>query len=249
MMAVDITKLRYFVGVAEHGNFTKAAEHLYTSQPNISKQISSLECELDVKLFIRTSRSILLTKAGQYLYEQIKELPRNLEQIFETTRALDRGDTGDLTIGLLAGQSLHGEIIERFNKFSRLYPDLQYKLERYGFSRLREALRSYRLDMMITLSFDICGNPDLMCQTLKTQEGALFVSRDSPFSDLSDFHNAPFVAISPEESVGGYNQLLDFCKKQGFEPNIVRLADSLDNLLFYVETGIGYNGFGQKYPA
>lgn len=236
---MDITKLRYFVGAAEHGSFTKAAEHLYTSQPNISKQISYLENELDTKLFIRKSRSSQLTKAGEYLYEQIKDLPKNLDKIFETTRAVNRGDTDKLIIGLLAGQSIHGEIIERFNTFSRHYPELHYALERYSFSKLRDALESYRLDVIITLSFDICSAPDLICRTLKTQEGALFVSRESPMSDLNNFHNAPFVAISPEESYGGYNQLLNFCRKRGFEPNIVRLADSLDNLLFYVEAGIG----------
>ena len=45
--------------------------------------------------------------------------------------------------------------------------------------------------------------------------------------------------ISPKESYGGYQRLLQSCREQGFEPNIVRLADSLDSLLFYVETGVG----------
>lgn len=236
---MDMTKLSYFVAAAETGSFTEAARREYTSQPNVSKQMLALESELDVKLFHRENRSIRLTKAGEYLYKEIKDLPGKLSQIFETTRALSRGDLGQLTIGLLAGQSLSEDIIDRFHDFSHLYPELHFTLERAGFTALHQALDSFRYDMIITLSFDIDNQPDLVMETLKKQVGALFVSRMSPMSDIEDLSKVPFIAISPQESYGGYQQLMRFGAQNGFEPNIVRLADSLDSLLFYVEAGIG----------
>ena len=238
---MDMTKLSYFVAAAETGSFTEAARREYTSQPNVSKQMLALESELDVKLFHRENRSIRLTKAGEYLYKEIKDFPGKLNQIFETTRALSRGDLGQLTIGLLAGQT-NVDFIDRFNSFHRTHPDIDFILERAGFAALRNSLESFQYDMIISLSFDIQDDPNLIIEPIKKQAGALFVSHMSPMSDIENLENlskAPFIAISPRESYGGYQQLLRFGEQNGFEPNIVRLADSLDSLLFYVEAGIG----------
>ena len=236
---MDLIKLRYFVTAAQCGSFSEAARRQYTSQPNISKQISSLESELGAKLFIRDNRNTHLTRAGEYLYEQICDLPGKLDQIFDTARALSRGDTGELTVGLLAGQRLNSDIVARFNKFTRAYPDLNYTLERAGFSSLREALESFRYDMLITFGFDVQDSTDLAVESIGKQSLAMFVSRMSPVADVTDLATAPFIAISPRESYGGYDRLIQFCRRRGFEPNIVRLADSLDSLLFYVEAGVG----------
>lgn len=238
---MDITKLQYFTVAAECGSFSETARRLYTSQPNISRQISSLEKELGAKLFFRGSQSVRLTRAGEYLYEQTRDIPARLERVFETTRAVGRGDTGELRIGLLAGQRPDREMTKRFHRFTELYPNQSFTLERAGFSDLQRALSSYKFDIIITLSFDVMPSHELQIERLKTQQQpAIFVSRMSPLADrLDDLSETPFVVISPQESYGGYTQLLRSCRSKGFEPNIVRLADSLDSLLFYVETGVG----------
>ena len=238
---MDITKLEYFTAAAECGSFSETARRMYTSQPNISRQISSLEKEVGAKLFFRDNQSVRLTRAGEYLYGQTKNIPSLLARVFETTRAVGRGDTGELRIGLLAGQRPDREMTKRFHRFTELYPNLGFTLERAGFSDLQRALNSYKFDMIITLSFDVTASDEFEMERLRAQQQpAIFVSRMSPFADkLEDLSQIPFVVISPQESYGGYAQLLRSCRSQGFEPNIVRLADSLDSLLFYVETGVG----------
>ena len=237
---MDITKLRYFITTAECGSFSETARQLFTSQPNISKQIASMEAEIGAKLFLRDSHPLRLTRAGEYLYEQMKEMPDLFDRAFETARALSRGDTGMLNIGVLSGQRLEGGVIERFREFRRRYPELDFTLERAGFSELHSALASLRFDMVITFSFDVPSDPDIVIESIRErQQPALFASRFMPEETLQDLSKAPFVVISPKESYGGYQQFLRSCRAQGFEPNIVRLADSLDSLLFYVETGVG----------
>ena len=237
---MDLAKLRYFTTAAECGSFSETARRLYTSQPNISKQIASMEAELGAKLFLRDSHTLRLTRAGEYLYEQMKDLPSLFDRLFDTARALGRGDAGALTIGVLSGQRLDGGVIERFREFNRRYPEQSFTLERAGFSELHSALASLRFDMVITFSFDVPPDPDLVVESIRErQEPALFASRYMPEEQLRDLSRAPFVVISPKESYGGYQQLVRSCRAQGFEPNIVRLADSLDSLLFYVETGVG----------
>ena len=238
---MDLTKLSYFTTAAECGSFTETARRLYTSQPNISKQISSLEAELEAKLFIRDRHTIRLTRAGEYFYSQLRDFPARMAQIMETTRALGRGDAGELRIGLLAGQRLGPEIIGRFTRFATAWPDVTFTMERAGFSELQASLSDFKYDLVITLSFDVQPDPSLRIEgILKNQQPAIFVSRMSPWANrLDDLSAVPFVVISPKESYGGYEQLLRSCRQKGFEPNIVRLADSLDSLLFYVETGVG----------
>ena len=237
---MDVLKLRYFTTAAECGSFSEAARRLYTSQPNISKQIASIEAELGAKLFHRVNHRVSLTRAGEYLYEQLRDFPALFDRIFETARAISRGDTGALTIGMLSGQRLDGAVIDRFRLFAQRYPDIRFTMERASFSELRGALLSRRFDLILTLSFDVEPDPALIIESIRTrQQPALFASRLLPEERLRDLSRTPFVVISPEESYGGYRQFLRSCREQGFEPNIARLADSLDSLLFYVETGVG----------
>ena len=82
---MTITRLQCFVEAAKCKNFTQAARNLYIAQPNLSRQISLLEAELGVKLFIRANRSVRLTPAGRYLYSCIRDLPAAIEAALEQT--------------------------------------------------------------------------------------------------------------------------------------------------------------------
>ena len=66
---MDFKQLRSFVTVVELGSFTRAAERLYTSQPTISAHIRALEEELHERLFLRTTKSLEITKRGKELYD------------------------------------------------------------------------------------------------------------------------------------------------------------------------------------
>jgi LysR family transcriptional regulator, hydrogen peroxide-inducible genes activator len=71
---MEIYQLRYFVAVAESGNFTKAASRVNISQPSLSQQILNLEEELEQKLFHRLNRKLVLTDAGHLLLERARRI-------------------------------------------------------------------------------------------------------------------------------------------------------------------------------
>lgn len=71
---MTITQLKYVLAVAEHKNFTKAAEHAFVTQPTLSMQIHKLEEELGVEIFNRNKKPIALTQVGQKIVEQSQNI-------------------------------------------------------------------------------------------------------------------------------------------------------------------------------
>ena len=152
---MNLTKIRYFVEVARCGNFSEAARRLYTAQPNVSKQIAQMEQELDFPLFVRSRRSVTLTPAGQLLYDYMKDMPDELEHLFDEARQLSRREESRLCIGILEGQEVSALLLTRLNLAQALYPNLEVELERNSFSNLRSGLRNGHFDLIVTLDFDV----------------------------------------------------------------------------------------------
>lgn len=72
-----------------------------------------MEQELGFQLFQRVGKSIYLTQAGEYLYEQFKELPDYCAQAIAQATALSRGDVGSLSVGILEGQDINRALNDR----------------------------------------------------------------------------------------------------------------------------------------
>lgn len=244
---MNLMRIQYFVEVAKSENFSEAARKLYTSQPNLSRQIAVMEQELGFALFHRVGRSIYLTQAGQYLYEQFKDIPDLAANAIAHASALARGDVGDLRVGVLEGQEINKIFTERLRRISEERPDLSLQVERNSFSNLRNGLLQCRYDLIITLSFelaDLAAAEPVEHEILLPQSGSIAVSRKHPLADkedlvLADLKNESFIAISQEESPAGYRQLIDQCAKAGFDPNITRQANTLESLLLCVEANMG----------
>ncbi|MFJ4188424.1 transcriptional regulator CynR [Kitasatospora sp. NPDC089509] len=94
MAVLELRHLRYLLAVAEHGNFTRAAEELHISQPTLSQQIKQLERTVGVQLLDRTGRTVRLTDAGAVYTEHARRALRELasaERAVQDVQDLSRG--------------------------------------------------------------------------------------------------------------------------------------------------------------
>ncbi len=81
---MDTNKLRTFLDLADTLSFSETAENLYTTQSSISKQIKSLEKELDTTLFIRNNRHVKLSEAGKAILDNVKGMLAQEDELWLT---------------------------------------------------------------------------------------------------------------------------------------------------------------------
>lgn len=126
-MSMDLDRLRVFHAVATAGSLTHAGEQLDLSQSAVSRQISALEEELKVPLFLRHARGLNLTEQGAKLFETTKVIFEKLQCVEE--QLLDSRETpqGDLRVTATVGIGTYW-LAPRLKKFTELYPDMRVHL-------------------------------------------------------------------------------------------------------------------------
>ena len=97
---MELRHLRYFIALAEELSFTRAAQRLHVSQPPLSLQIAQLEAELGVQLFVRTSRRVELTLAGQAYLVDARAVLERLDAARQRVGAIGQGQAGRIEVGL-----------------------------------------------------------------------------------------------------------------------------------------------------
>ncbi|MGA8770685.1 MAG: LysR family transcriptional regulator, partial [Rhodomicrobium sp.] len=124
---MDWDKLRIFHAAAEAGSFTHAGEALSISQSAVSRHISALERDLNVPLFHRHARGLVLTEQGELLYRTAQDVFSKLA----TTQILladSRGKpSGELKVTTTRALGT-GWLTPRLNDFMKLYPDIRLQL-------------------------------------------------------------------------------------------------------------------------
>ena len=124
---MNLKQLEAFVQVAEGGSFSKAAKELYLTQPTVSAHISSLEKELNVRLFVRNTKAVSLSADGRELYKyarQMIDLESQIEEKFGSSRK-EKRQCITIAASTIPSQYLLPKVLIRF---SEKYPEEQLKI-------------------------------------------------------------------------------------------------------------------------
>ena len=124
---MDWDKLKVFHAAAEAGSFTHAGEQLGLSQSAVSRQVSALEQELNVSLFHRHARGLILTEQGELLHRTAHDVFMKLEAARAKLTDSKERPNGELKVSTSPGIGVHW-LTPRLGEFIDLYPDIHITL-------------------------------------------------------------------------------------------------------------------------
>ncbi|MEY2880217.1 MAG: hypothetical protein RLZZ15_2597 [Verrucomicrobiota bacterium] len=241
MALMELRHLRYFVTVAETLSFSQAARLLRLAQPPLSAQVRSLEDELGVRLFDRSSRGVALTKAGRVLLPAARDALAAAQRAADIARVAASGKTGLLRLGIISPAATP-EIAARLKKFHRAFPLVQLRVRQEPVATLHRLLEAGELDLALTRP--LRSSPRLRQLKLGDQEQVIALPADHALAlraqiPVRALHGQPLLLISPEFNPHYGQRLIGLCAQHGVQPLINYAADDLFTLVWLVSAGLG----------
>ncbi len=145
---MTITQLQYVLAVAEHQNFTKAAQKVFVTQPTLSMQIQKLEEELDIQIFDRSKKPIQLTETGKKIVNQARNIVNESDRIQDIVDQQKGFIGGEFRLGVIP--TVMPTLLPMFlNNFIKKYPKVKLKIEELNTDVILEKLKEGHLDAAI----------------------------------------------------------------------------------------------------
>lgn len=237
---MDWDKLRIFHAAADAGSFTHAGETLGLSQSAVSRQVSALEHDLEVPLFHRHARGLLLTEQGELLFRTVQDVMAKLDSA--RTRLSDTREKphGELRVTTTLGFGTHW-LTPRLGEFMELYPDI----------KLRIILTDDELDLGmreadVALRLREPSQPDLIRRRLFTVHYHLYAApayvnrygEPQAIEDL-DSHRILTYGVTGANFLNNLNSVL-WAGRESKNPRISNLSvNNISALRKAVDKGIG----------
>jgi LysR family hydrogen peroxide-inducible transcriptional activator len=145
---MTITQLQYVLAVAEHKNFTAAAEKCFVTQPTLSMQIQKLEEELDIQIFDRSKKPIQLTEVGEKIVNQAKNIVNESGRIKDIVDQQKGFIGGDFKVGIIP--TIMPTLLPMFMaNFIKKYPRVNLIIEERNTEDIIKMLKNGQLDAAI----------------------------------------------------------------------------------------------------
>ena len=236
----ELGQLRSFVAVATELHFGRAAKRLNMTQPPLSRQIQLLEQDLDVQLFIRTSRSVQLTPAGRAFLVEARALLQQSEAAKQAARRAARTNSGSVTVGFI-GATTYGFLPRLVTKARTELPNIDLTFREMTTAEQIDALAFGRIDL--GLARPIADQREIVSACVLREHLALALPLDHPLAvrrrpELAQIDGEPFIMYSSE---GRYmNELLTGAfRSAGIQPLYVQQMSHAQAILSLVSTGMG----------
>ncbi|MEV1294915.1 LysR family transcriptional regulator [Pseudonocardia sp. NPDC049635] len=239
---MELRQLRYFVAVARHLHFGRAAQELNMAQPPLSQQIKRLENELGVQLLERTSRQVELTEDGRQLLEAADRVLSESSHFVDLARRLRNGHAGRLRIGF-AFSVLNWGLAARLRSFREAFPGVDITVVQMRLMEQAESLTDGTIDVGFCLS---TVDAEHLSVTPLGEEpivavlpvGHRLVDRETV--RLADLSTETFVGFHTSRSGDGQNNFIaQACVEAGFRPRFTYHGEQIHTMIHMVAAGFG----------
>ncbi|MHB1017999.1 MAG: LysR family transcriptional regulator [Coriobacteriia bacterium] len=237
---MNITQLEYFLAVAHAGKFGAAAEQMYVSQSCLSKQIKSLEDELDVDLFVRSSSGVTLTAAGETFIDFAQKTRHNYERELASLARYSKSAAVRVRVGalpLMNEYDLHADIAD----FQLDNMGVQIDFHERNQGEIISRLKMDRLDLAF-LRIDRLSQDEYEWHPIVRDDIVMICSNGHPLARRirvtpEDLKNERFVMMDPQSGIT--QMFCDLCRGAGFFPNITYTHLRHEPLVTAVSRGLG----------
>jgi LysR family hydrogen peroxide-inducible transcriptional activator len=238
-MAPSIKQLKYLCAVAEHKHFTKAADACFVTQSTLSAAIAELESQLDIKVFERNKKAVLITPLGEKLLKQARVILGDVEDFVALAKVHAQPLSGDLRLGVIPtiGPFLLPPML---GGLRREFPQLKLFLKEEMSAQLERQLQQGRLDLVIlALPYPL---PDMETVTLFEDEFLLCLPPGHEFEKLKQVQQQQLRGESLlllEEGHCLRDHALEACQLRSTAMDVVYQGNSLHTLVQMVANGLG----------
>jgi DNA-binding transcriptional LysR family regulator len=237
---MDLRQIQYAEAIARHANFTRAARELHVAQPALSVAVKSLEEELGVKLFVRTSRRVSLTDAGTAFIERARGILRNLDGLAFEMAEYSGATRGRVRVG--SAYHLDPRMPGVLSAFVRENPLVEISIVDEPSSRMLDGLRSADLDVafpILSLDADLT---DLGHVVIGEDRLVMVVARGDPLTSLASvplraITTRPFIVCGSGTALREW--LDDALARAGVKTNIAIETSGIGAMVEYASIGLG----------
>ena len=234
---MEIKDMRAFYAIVEEGNISHAAQRLDIAQPALSRQMKRLEQGLGVQLFERGSRRIRLTDAGRVMYARVEHILGMVDGTVREITEIGSGMAGSIRLGTIttSGAMLVPELLTAFH---RRYPQVTFQIWEAEGARILELLDNRVIEIGITRTQ--VDSQTYESIVLPNEPLVLIMNREHEVGDndhevrLAELEGQPLLV--PLRWQSGF---IANCRKQGFEPQIICVSDSIVQDLLLATMGMG----------
>ncbi|MEG1616650.1 MAG: LysR substrate-binding domain-containing protein [Bacteroidales bacterium] len=195
---MELRQLRYFTEAAEQLNFTEAARNMCITQSTLSQQIKQLEEELDILLFDRIGKRVLLTEAGESFLPYAKKTLQEAESGKQIIMDLQNIEGGTLRIGVT--YSLSPLLTNAIILFTKRHPAVKLEIQYRSSGDLLELLKNHKVDVILSFKPAV-EEPHIESTVLFESSLSLVVHRFHPLAALKSISlerlsNEPLILLS-----------------------------------------------------
>ena len=228
---MTLEQLRHFKAAAETGSFSRAAAELFVSHSTISRSVQALEQEFGTLLFVRGSRTLERTEAGEVLLAEARALLNRAESVAGRLAQLSqKRELRLISVGLYAPA-----LFDLFRRLQQTHPELTLHMEQGNQLEILDKLRRGDADLTVTFSYSW---PDSDALEALPLESGRFCALVSPHHPLARRPFLTTVELSSSREVLGENPFHQ-PKEHSTPPPVDHLERNMTSILLQVKTGSG----------
>jgi len=240
---MELRHIRYFLAVAEEGNFTRAAAKLGIGQPPLSQQIRDLETEIGAALFHRVPHGAELTAAGTAFMSEAKTAIAAAEKAKLAAQRAMRGETGRLALGFTASSAFNPAVSGTIRRFRSQWPDIGLSLTEMNSNWLMEKLTREEIDAAF-IRPGLEDPKDVRLKRLADEPMLVALPAHHPLArhkrvPLEALAGEPFILFPRTVGLSLYDDIVLACRAAGFELVVTQEAPQIPSVVNLVAADLG----------